>query len=235
VLQQPLVLLLENTRNDRRFLETITRQIQQFDLGAYIANGMVRVESKGGTENHMWLSNKDRTPEELFRMWVMSDSDSLQVWRGSEQHLGELAQTLREKCAMIRETHRVAVHLHILERRSIENYLPLPALQKWSEKKRGRKERYDAFASLKELAQRAHYNMKDGFDGDEPRKAKAGGLYDDVSTEVRSALKQGFDEREMKIVELFESANLFIRPQWLGKDGQYAEAVAIAESIREHL
>ncbi len=233
VLKRPLVLLLENTRNDRNFLETITRLFPGFDLRKRIEQREIDVQTAGGSDNKMWLENRHRTPEELARLWVLSDSDSRRPWRdaGKEmyQHLSSSARELSQACAK----HHVP--LHVLTRRSIENYLPLALLYDWScLRQEQRNTLYDAFTKLSP-AQRHHYKVKDGFAQDRKDAAhaqKVGDLYEGVPEEVMTALDRGFGD---KIAELFTGTPIFIQETWLEKDSQREEAIRIVESILEHL
>ena len=59
-------------------------------------------------------------------------------------------------------------------------------------------------------AQRHHYNMKEGFAKDLPRKAEAGDLYDDLPERARERLNRGFGK---KIGMLFQD-------QYPGKQAQ---------------
>jgi hypothetical protein len=85
----------------------------------------------------------------------------------------------------------LGVHLHVLRRRAIENYLPIAALDRWA---RGHDGHERAVAALSRLtdAQRHHFNMKEGFDRDAPHAARTGGLYDAVPPRVRERLRSGF-------------------------------------------
>lgn len=82
----------------------------------------------------------------------------------------------------------VGVHLHVLRRRAIENYLPIAALQ------RGTSGQDRAIAALNRLssAQRHHFNMKEGFVKDAPHAARAGNLYEAVPPRARERLAGGF-------------------------------------------
>lgn len=235
LLQRPLVLLLENARNDRNFLQALTQLHADFNLEDRVAKRHIDVQTKGGSDNKKWLDDPHRTPEELARLWVLSDSDARHPWREgssqSPQHISSSVQDLADTC------HKRNVPLHILTRRSIENYLPLPTLLAWSAEdrvlpeKRKRETTYEAFSKLVPR-QRHHYNMKAGIleDGADPmHEAKMGDLYDDVPHEVAMALAHGFGS---DIASRFENG---IRTNWLRNDNQEKEALQIVESILEHL
>jgi hypothetical protein len=236
LLQRPLVLLLENARNDRSFLQTITQLHPDFNLEARIANRHVDVQTGGGIgESKKWIEDPRRTPEELARVWVLSDSDARQSWRKGTtqlpQHLSSDVRDLEVAC------NQRNVPLHILTRRFIENYLPLPILLAWSAEdhlvpeKRTRVPKYNAFTKLRP-EQRHHYNMKKGFVQDREDKMhtqRVGDFYDDVPVEVMQALEDGFGK---DIASRFEDG---IHANWLRNDNQEDEALRIVESILEHL
>jgi hypothetical protein len=229
VLRRPLVLLLENARNDRNFLEKLMR-LADFKLAKLVADGAVEIRTCGGIdENREWLADgKKCTREERTRLWVMCDSDARRPWRDEagqpmHHHLSKAARKLREVCAQI------GVPLHILERRAIDNYIPLPLLEAWvRDHQPTYRTRYDALASLGDR-QRYHYNMKEGF-----AKDRDDDLYRGLDPEVERALASGFNTRNFKVTDLLDGT-MFVREQWLLKDKQEQEALRIAESIREAL
>ncbi|MDI1450484.1 hypothetical protein [Polyangium sp. 6x1] len=235
-LRRPLVILLENERTDAHFLRTLTRLADGFDLGALEKETVVELRSRGGTENRMWLQDERRTREELLRLWVLSDSDARRTWRDPlgncyRERLGALASELSSLC------EKLGVPIHVLSRRSIENYLPLPVLDKWSEDDEHRRELYEAFASLSD-EQRYHYNMKSGFaqDKKDPDHArKVGELYKGLPEPTDRSLAHGFNKRAVKIGELLKGTPIHIPNRWLVADKQEEEALQIVRSIREYL
>jgi hypothetical protein len=127
------------------------------------------------------------------------------------------------------------VPYHRLQRRAIENYLPVRALEAWAylgtEKVRTpRRRAVAAFASMSE-AHRHHYNMKGGFERDR-RDPSAGipELYGELAD--HKDLQSGFAN---DIAVLFQERDFPIREEWLAKDGHQQETLDMVQSIFRHL
>jgi hypothetical protein len=243
-LQLPLQLLVENARNERKFLGIMTRVAIEFDLEALIRNRTIEVHTKGGiSENRKWIEEYGDVPEDTRRMWVMCDSDARQAWLNADgkidpERLSDDARKLKELC------EKRGIPIHILHRRAIENYVPLKLLEQWSRQKENRSERHQALLSLTD-EQRHHYNMKEGFEQDarDPEYArKVGNLYDGITPEVRLALGRGFKDGRFGVADLFDETKshdkmkpLRVHESWIRNDKQEAEARQIAEAIQELL
>jgi len=239
-LQRPLALLLENSRNDRNFLMTITRLASNFDLRKLIADRVIEIRSNGGVdENRMCLEGIER--EESYRLWVMCDSDALCGWSWPKDgsapgELGSTARELRDACTGGR------VPIHVLQRRSIDNYVPLPLFEHWSFQDQQKRERiYQALASLVE-DQRYHYNMKDGFSKKRDRNyaSSPNSIYEGLDPGVREALERGLNTRDFSVTMLFDederrAKGLPLPERWLLQDKQHEEAQRIVQSILELL
>jgi hypothetical protein len=235
LLERPLRLLLENSRNDRNFLAVITRLHEGFDLRRLEDERIVEVQTNGGVdENRKWIEAHGSAPIEMVRLWVMCDSDARREWRDTAgksllEQLGKGARLLANVC------NQRKIPLHVLSRRAIENYLPLPVLHHWSAHDPAKRENLcKAFAKLS-AEQRHHYNMKKGFhkdDHDQEHAAKLGDLYRTLDPDTRQTLEGGFDD---SIAELFGEILGHIRQGWLIHDQQAEEARRIAEAILEHL
>jgi hypothetical protein len=126
------------------------------------------------------------------RIVVLRDSDRLAPPRPAEvRHVGEKAGEIHD------------VHVAVLRKREIENYLPLEALERIPA------ERRRAFQAFRRLgrAQRDHFDMKDGFKrkgGDAALDPRQEELFRDVPEADRRDLYPGFGER---IWTLFEKCN----------------------------
>lgn len=87
---------------------------------------------------------------------------------------------------------------HRLERRSIENYLPIGHLMAWAQASgAARPERLRKVRALGRLTkgQRAHWSMKGGFAGDDARNGESAGLlFDAVRPADRATLQTGFGD-----------------------------------------
>jgi hypothetical protein len=232
VVRRPLVLLLENARNDRKFLGVLTRLRRDFDFERLVREGLVDPQTNGGIgENRKWLEEHGHRPELALRYWLMCDSDARRGWErpmdGSiPKGIGD-AEELAECC------REHGVRLHILERRAIENYLPLPAIERWSAAGSDRAERYRALARLTP-EQRHYYNMKRGFAQDvlnHKQAGREGDLYGGLDPQVKQTLDRGIGS---DIADLFQEKDGFrILERWLVNDGQEDEAREIVDAIME--
>src|ERR1035441_4966266 len=151
--------------------------------------GWLRFEHGGGLSRMPeTVCNAKQSPLSGHSLWILFDSDSLAP--------GIPSDPVRSFMRLCGE----AIAFHRLERRSVENYLPLLALEHWAAHGTGRRERSDnrkrtarAFRSMTPSC-RFHYNLKHGFHGDSDRddRDNVGTLYDDLPPETRQALEHGF-------------------------------------------
>ncbi|MFC7693838.1 hypothetical protein ACFQY5_34220 [Paeniroseomonas aquatica] len=103
----------------------------------------------------------------------MFDSDALRPNVPSDQ-----SERLKSKCL------ETGLPFHQLQRRSIESYLPLPALSGWAYNERKyravRHPIFQAYSAMSKV-QKHHYNLKNGFEADAKRQgSNAGDLYEDL-------------------------------------------------------
>jgi hypothetical protein len=124
----------------------------------------------------------------------------------------------------------------MLQRRCMENYLPVAALlQRWPHEGEAH-HRAQAFGRMSE-AQRAHFNLEAGFRGDQKRLAPDGtdaeqkpavdALYASVLRPDRQRLDEGFGKKKLR--ELFTPERL---PDELRrKDGQEPEMGSLIRRI----
>jgi hypothetical protein len=184
-LDGPFVVLLEDERSDRAFLDRMMTSEERKFLAARIHAGFVRVDHGGGISSMTRRIAEEATaPENRHKRWVLFDSDAMLPGAPSAA-----SEALRRACRDI--TH------HQLRRRYVESYLPHKALHGWATRPprrdlRERMQRFQAFVAMTD-DQRHHYNMKRGFAGDVGRTdASAGDLYANVSPQDRQALAPGF-------------------------------------------
>jgi hypothetical protein len=185
-LERPIVLLLEDAKNDQEFLLTMLTAEERKVVQRYLDRGFLRVDHGGGLENMLHrVVDAARDRQRTDRLWVLFDSDALQPGQPSAS-----SERLRIACA--------AVPHYQLRRRFIESYLTPQALHGWATTPNRKSERDRRLTILREFLklrkeQRHHFNMKGGFEGDARRTdASAGTLYDDVADPTRRALRHGF-------------------------------------------
>jgi hypothetical protein len=197
VLSRPQKVLLENNVRDRSFLLALANEAQRNFLRQKEKFRHLEFEHGGGLSSMQEHVENSKHPSTPLLLSTIFDSDSLRPNEPSDQ-----SQSLAAICRRRRVEH------HLLQRRAIENYLPLEALRSWAYGSRDRKRRetFQAFLRLTD-DQQYHYNMKAGFHGDAAREGKsAGDLYVNLPDKDRAMLQHGFGRR---IGESFEGAEAF--------------------------
>lgn len=160
LLSMPLYLLLENGRNDWRFIEKIVPETWKATWK--LAKERRWIENGGGggiDELRRWIEvNLSEDYMRRIRTWIMFDNDG--------HHEGDesaSARSVREIC----EDYRIPYWE--LKRRAIENYIPLASLFDWAARRRpiglqkAKIATAQAFASIFSDEQRNFYNLKGGF------------------------------------------------------------------------
>lgn len=233
LVKRPLVLLLENARNDGEFLRVLTRLRRDFDLDRLVARGLVVIDGNGGVdENRKWLEKQGDDPALALRCWVMCDSDARRGWERSADgslpaDVGDGARKMEARCRLR------GIPIHVLSRRFLESYLPLPALRIWSARREEWTRRYEALANKLTPEQRHFYNMKKGFAQDEKdasHAARVGDWYATVDAPTLQHLREGLHP---EVGKLFHEEEFRIREKWLEADGLAVEASAIVDAIME--
>jgi hypothetical protein len=183
-LHRPYRILVENGHADRAFLLCLCTEEQRRFLEERVAKEWAEMEHCGG------IGHLGKRAEELrkharshMRTSAVFDSDALSPGKPNAT-----SSSVQRKCG-------AALHHHQLLRRAIENYVPRVALERWCKLKQGaqRRERQEIMEALFSLSaeQRAHYNMKEGFERDAPRAGEAGTLYEGIPSKKRYTLKDG--------------------------------------------
>lgn len=181
-----------------------------------------------------------RPDHHLCRHWVMFDHDGTAP---GDDHRGANAARLAETCQGLGVRH------HALQRRSIENYLTGPLLQRWSTgsfEDAGTHLRPDVLQSRQQLcrafsrltkSQQGHYYFREGLrkDADKDLGAPAA-AFASLSCVDQWALACGFDAYDRRgITRLFSDPRAAVSRQALLNDGSYSEAAKILQSIVEAL
>lgn len=158
-LERPLRVLLENGRNDWSFLCKIIPAKWRERWNQATNQGWIEPQNAGGlTEIPKILSRLVvGSDSERLRLWVMFDSDGR-----APGHCSEQARDAIKAC------EDWSVPYHLLERRTIENYLPKSALHDWTTRRPDHTVRSQKFETLGAYCkmtptQRHHYNIKEGF------------------------------------------------------------------------
>jgi hypothetical protein len=221
LLNDPLRFLVEHAVHDGAFLRTVGTGVDGDNFRLAFDNKQVVFEHGGGSDMRAILVERSRDRAWAHRAWVMFDSDALVPETRS-----------READLKIEACERAGVAFHVLERRSIENYIPHSELDDYL---RGAQPSIrlavGAFGRLSSR-QRSHYNMKSGFAGDAARfgsgdaaqKRASEALFDDLKKDDRLALERGFgDNVAACFVESLEKGRPRIPEALRIRDGQHLE------------
>lgn len=225
LLHRPYRILLENGHSDRDFLLSLCDPNQRTFFMNRLAKEWLEFEHCGGIDHLKKRVQEAKKHKRLFmRYSAMFDSDALEPEKHSSKSDKVVAACSTE------------VHHHRLRKRAIENYLPRVTLNKWCKLKQGpqrrkRQELVDAFFSILTAHQRAHFNMKKGFKGDEKRDDDAGSLFRGIQNELRNKLLTGFDEH---IARLY-STEYVQHEHFDDKDGAVIELKSFVKAIIERI
>jgi hypothetical protein len=188
-LRSAFQVLLEDNERDKSFVLAVAKVEWRERLMEMEKKGWLCFLHGGGITRMLeTVGNASGDPCSGFRLWVLFDSDSLAPGKPSAQ-----ATRLANRCGQ-------KIAFHCLERRAVENYIPVLALKHWAlrdanDHRRGPDMRraVHAFCSMT-LACRSHYNLKHGFQGDSQRddRDNVGTLYDRLEPSTRQALDHGF-------------------------------------------
>lgn len=219
-LWQPFTIFVENRRNDQAFLKAVAAGWRKQRLLQLLEKNWIRFDSGGGIgEVLKWVQEISEHPEQFLRGFALFDSDALRPNEPSEQS-AEVVTACGQN-----------VHHHRLQRRAIENYLPIKLLELWMDEQADKKRKVRALNKFTAV-QRHHFNMKKGFEGDFGVKKSdqetstqkefrlVGNFYSTVKSDIRSILERGFGD---DIAELFKEKDFVIQESWLTQDGQTAE------------
>lgn len=215
---RPLKILVENRLNDGAFLRTVIPSTFREAFRKALEQEWIEIEHGGGSDLKARLVTATR--KDVLRSWTVFDSDAREPGQPSAA-CEALCQVCRSK----------GISHHALHRRAIENYLPAKALQAWANNSLGklksdRRRAAAAFAGMKP-AQRYHYNMKMGFEGDrKDRQRGVPSLYDAILG--HRDLQQGFGS---SIASLFHEKEFPLLEEWLMRDGQHQETLSMIRSL----
>lgn len=241
-LQMSFNVLVENRfRDGEGFLKTMMRALPDQEDGLrrtllrYLDKRWLQFEHAGGdTGIPTTLQEALKEPGGRLRRFVVHDSDGR-----APNETSASADKVRALCA----EHNFPSHT--LQRRAIENYLPVPILQQWAatglnpakldEKPQSEaiQKRIACVAALERLTrkQRAHYNLKEGFGADQ--EGGINDLFKELDEELWAPLKDGVHKR---IAFLFCCAETFpIDPVWLEDDGCFDEFLPVFRELRKSL
>lgn len=122
-LSQPFMLILENSKNDAKFINTLIKVYGCNDLAKAMENGWMYYANAGGCANVSnfieGLISQYQGKKKFLRCFVILDSDALYPTHENPKSL-----------ATKEYLHDNNIPHHIWEKRMLENYMPIEALPK---------------------------------------------------------------------------------------------------------
>jgi len=214
---QPISIILENSKNDAYFLNSVFKFFDEDNrILNYIQKGWIQFENAGGCDNiqnfiegklQSFNSLPKQNKSNYLRCFVIMDSDKLY----STQPLKD------NKTSTLRFLVTNSVPRHILQKRSIENYVPIEAIEtlksnvnytSWIE----------AYNSLSEH-QKDYYSIENGLDKKNPSvkdknqiNTETDNLFEDILVEplsnctlMNGIKSKGYGDFKTNFPKLFEN------------------------------
>mgnify|MGYP005991642667 CR=1 FL=1 len=212
-------IFVENDFADTNFLKAFANSDQLETINELESQGFVEFNHCGGiTEMPRRLSARlQRHPANRHFIAAVFDSDSLEPQSPSND-----ASSVMQCC------EERNIPSFCLDRRAIENYLPVWALSGWANCHRGKSRTRlirakDAFSRLSE-AQRNHYNLKSGLKGDGQRLSQT--TWGQLEEKDRVPLLGGFGRQ---VANLFGEPH--VRDNLSAKDSGWQEVNGVVVAI----
>ncbi len=185
-LDEPLHVFVENAGSDGAFIEAMIHAFGRRELTDAHTEGWWKIEHSGGFgEVEKRVEDVRSRITGIARLFVLTDSDS---------HYPD------HETATVRKIERYCISndipFHILEKRTIENYLPVSVL---NHVPRQHRKTYQAFLHLTQK-QRDYYDMKNGFDETDERghtipPEDQKNLFSNVRRQILDDLAGGFGKK----------------------------------------
>jgi hypothetical protein len=227
LLDAPLTILVEHEVNDGAFLQAMRLGVDGVAFLKGVREKRIRFEHGGGSDMKLLIEERGKDRLRAHRMWAVFDSDAL-----VPEHPSKESQTKISAC------NKAGIRYHRLQRRAIENYLPPDELKQSIPHAPANVEARRVAAAFERMSpgQRAHYNLKAGFAGDESRLAPGGkdaehrhavdSHFAEVQRADRDLLAKGFGK---DIAPKLFSAGISEASR--RRDGQEAEMVPLFRAI----
>lgn len=214
-------LWLENERNDGSFIRCVIDDDVRQRFDHLKSCGRLKLNGLGGIGEMKVVLRDDPT---VFgfrnKIFVICDSDAAKPSIRDEN---------AEEIVAICIDHKI--WHHCLERRAIENYVPIKYLaDKMPPKERinsSKGKKFDAFLSM-DRNQKNHFHMKNGFKNP---GCLGSGLYDSLTGEVEKLLEDGFGD---KLAEIFSTEDTRDIHEKLHCDGD-AELQCLLTKINNYM
>ncbi|WP_030453961.1 hypothetical protein [Herbidospora cretacea] len=183
-LERCAVVVVEDNATDGCFLKAIAKVFGRADILRALADGRLEIRHGGGADGACRIAREEHSTRVIPRVAALLDSDRLLP--GDRPKSQEKFDALQAR----------GVHVHVLEFRESENYIPNKALRA----AKPLKESSERLSHLKTLSvvQRAHFDMKAGFKGGVPDRQLP--LYADVPSHVLLGLQTGFGAKIIEVL-----------------------------------
>lgn len=221
---QPLVIILENSLNDGKFVDILLKKFpdESQEIQRHKSNGWLEYGNGGGCTNipnfieakKTTFNNLPKASEKYLRYFVLIDSDKKFPSDALRYDKEDLRQDLEQN----------NIPYHILEKREIENYVPDEAL-----KELAKSDKYiEAYLSLNPK-QKDYFDLEKGFPNKNFNDLFEGIriLFEDIegSNEYKIFRKHKKDQKfKSEFPKYFEKATqkgLKNRVAYEGKEGEY--------------
>ncbi|MCY2991508.1 MAG: hypothetical protein NTY19_27080 [Planctomycetota bacterium] len=221
---------MENDVNDRNFLLAVAKQEVRQRLLEAQSQQWLLFENAGGIGSIPQRAKElAASPPDRLRSYLLFDSDARLPGRPSSQ-----ARNAASRC------EEGEVSFHRLERRTIENYIPVPALKQWAYSSRPGREASQRAGRVRAYSnmvpeQRHHFNLRHGSSGDLDHPdwplAEIETLYARVPDDDRSWLQDGLGRHIAS--EVFGESSLPYK--WIVGEGICDELEPLLETILRKL
>jgi hypothetical protein len=201
---QPVLILLENSLNDAYLIQAIIYHFDNFEkIKRHLENRWIQFDNLGGCKNlknfiNSKLSSFHLLPKAQFnylRCFVILDSDRISPTKRKEHKHSDGIHFMR----------RNKIKYHILEKRNMENYMPIEVFKEWKD---GQLDGWvDAYEHLSEK-QKDFFNINVGFSKKnevgksilkrEELEKEIQDLYSDISEPNYQTLDNGFKLQDFK-------------------------------------
>jgi hypothetical protein len=223
----PMKIFVENGANDGNFILSTAKSEWRKYLQEALTNAWCTFHHCGGSSIAQELERHSTI--DLARSFAVFDSDALHPDDNPPD-------TIRKKELCIEHD----VPFHCLNRRMIENYLPLQAFSQWayrepspSQEKIKRIRKFEAIRRLT-ASQRYHFNIRHGFKKarDEKYKDSPNSIFLGVNQSILKELDHGLSSN---ITDEFEPPHVMNWDSWIDKDGQREETADMIQRIVRNL
>lgn len=190
LLQNNPIIFVENETSDGFFLSSIFNNFRECEkIKSLIKNRWVEIRGVGGKNefikginNELRKFRKENLPNEKYlRAVLIIDSDR----KYPKENLSERHNKIEEYC------NEKKIRFHVLEKREIENYLPVEVFTDFPYKH----EIVNSFLNLDNI-QQSYYDFENGFDGKNISTLDINiqNLYKGISTKDEKHLRVGFNK-----------------------------------------